>query len=179
MSSIQQQTDTTVHTDSSSSGSSGSSASSAASTYSAAQQNSSVKVQLVHAVTGARAAKLYKLELRTLERLLAVHGSVGQTSSVLLKLLKAPPGWRPTQEQQQQCDIIELKYDGNDFTQEGFECIIQYVYGGLVSGVTVGLLDTDKAAVALQAADFFGLTALRQATEQFAQRCGASLATDA
>jgi ankyrin repeat protein len=112
MSSIQQQTDTTVHTDSSSSGSSGSSASSAASTYSAAQQNSSVKVQLVHAVTGARAAKLYKLELRTLERLLAVHGSVGQTSSVLLKLLKAPPGWRPTQEQQQQCDIIELKYDG-------------------------------------------------------------------
>jgi hypothetical protein len=68
---------------------------------------------------------------------------------------------------------------GNDFTQEGFECIIQYVYGGLVSGVTVGLLDTDKAAVALQAADFFGITALRQATEQFAQRCGASLATDA
>jgi hypothetical protein len=53
--------------------------------------------------------------------------------------------------------------------------MIQHVYGGLVSGVTVGLLDTDKAAVALQAADFFGLTALRQATEQFAQRCGASL----
>jgi Ankyrin repeats (3 copies) len=112
MSSIQQHTDTTVHTVSTSSGSSGSSASSAASTCSAAQQDSSVRVQLVHAVTGARAAKLYKLELRTLERLLAVHGSVGQHSSVLLKLLKTPPGWRPMQEQQQQCDIIELKYDG-------------------------------------------------------------------
>jgi hypothetical protein len=49
----------------------------------------------------------------------------------------------------------------------------------MLNGVTVGLLDTDTAAVALQAADFFGITALRQATEQFAQRCGASLATDA
>jgi hypothetical protein len=56
--------------------------------------------------------------------------------------------------------------------------MIQYVYSGMLNGVTVGLLDTDKAAVALQAADFFGLTALRQATEQFAQRCGATLASD-
>jgi hypothetical protein len=53
------------------------------------------------------------------------------------------------------------------------------VYNGMLNGVTVGLLDTDKAAVALQAADFFGLTALRQATVQFAYRCGVSLAADA
>jgi hypothetical protein len=48
----------------------------------------------------------------------------------------------------------------------------------MLNGVTIGLLDTDKAAAALQAADFFGLTALRQATEVFAQQCGASLITD-
>jgi hypothetical protein len=48
----------------------------------------------------------------------------------------------------------------------------------MLNGVTLGLLDTDRAAVALQAADFFGLAALRQATEQFAQRCGAVLASD-
>jgi hypothetical protein len=69
-------------------------------------------VQLVHAVTGVKAAKVYKLELRTLERLLAVHSSADHTSSVLLKLLQPPSGWRPTQEQQQQCGTIELKYDG-------------------------------------------------------------------
>jgi hypothetical protein len=55
--------------------------------------------------------------------------------------------------------------------------VIQYVYSGMLNGVTLGLLDTAKAAAALQAADFFGLTALRQATEQFAERCGACLAT--
>jgi hypothetical protein len=44
--------------------------------------------------------------------------------------------------------LLQL-HTGNDFTEGGFECMIQYVYSGLVSGVTVGLLDTDKAAVAL------------------------------
>jgi hypothetical protein len=72
----------------------------------------------------------------------------------------------------------DVLYTGNDFTEEGFDCVIQYVYSGMLNGVTIGLLDTDKAAAALQAADFLGLTALRQATEAFAQQCGASLATD-
>jgi Ankyrin repeats (3 copies)/Ankyrin repeats (many copies) len=115
--STQQHTNTTVHTDNShSSGiisirsTAGSSGSSAAT--SAVQQRSSISVQLVHAVTGVKAAKLYNLELRTLERLLAVHSSVDQTSCVLLNLLKAPSGWRSKQEQQQQDGTVELQYDG-------------------------------------------------------------------
>jgi hypothetical protein len=102
--SIQQQhTGTNVHSDSmvsnggsDSSNSSSNSAVVAAAAYAGAssssaatggvQHSSSITVQLVHAVSGVKAAKLYKLELRTLERLLAVHS--GQTSSVLLNLLR-------------------------------------------------------------------------------------------
>jgi Ankyrin repeats (many copies)/Ankyrin repeats (3 copies) len=113
-SSIQQTCRTGVHTDSSNSSSSSSSGISAAAAAATGevQQNSNITVQLVHAVTGVKAAKLYKLELHTLARLLAVHSSVGKTSSVLLNLLRTPTGWRTTQEQQQQGGTIELKYDG-------------------------------------------------------------------
>jgi hypothetical protein len=122
ISSVQQYTSTAVHTGSSKSSSgNGSSGTSAAAAYAGAssssaatgdaQNSSGITVQLVHAVTGVKAAKLYKLELRTLERLLAVHSSDGQTSSVLLNLLRPPTGWR-TQQQQQQCDTTELKYAG-------------------------------------------------------------------
>jgi hypothetical protein len=53
--------------------------------------------------------------------------------------------------------------------------MVHYLYSGSVNGVTAGLLNTDKAAVALQAADFFGVTALRRAIEQCAQRCGGTV----
>jgi hypothetical protein len=53
--------------------------------------------------------------------------------------------------------------------------MIQYLYSGSVTGVTTGVLSADKAAVALQAADFFGVTALRRAIEQCAQRCEATI----
>jgi ankyrin repeat protein len=115
-SSTQQHSGTAVYidsvTDSTDSSSGGSCSSSAAN--SAVQQYSSVTVQLVHAITGVKAAKLYKLELHTLEQLLAVHSSVSQTSSVLLNLLRPPMGWssQEQQQQQQQCNTIELRYDG-------------------------------------------------------------------
>jgi hypothetical protein len=67
---------------------------------------------------------------------------------------------------------------GSDFTEAGFECIIRFLYTGSVPAVTEGVLDVDKAAVALQAADFFGIAALRRATESFVELCGGSLATD-
>jgi hypothetical protein len=69
------------------------------------------------------------------------------------------------------CSLIT----GEDFTTEGFEFMIQYLYSGSVTGVTTGVLSADKAAVALQAADFFGVTALRRAIEQCAQRCEATI----
>jgi BTB/POZ domain len=68
-------------------------------------------------------------------------------------------------------------FAGDDFKAEGFESMVHYLYSGSVNGVTAGLLNTDKAAAALQAADFFGVTALRRAVEQCAQRCGAIIET--
>jgi hypothetical protein len=64
---------------------------------------------------------------------------------------------------------------GNDFTDEGVEYLVQFKYTGFVSAVTEGLLDVDTVAVALQAADFFGIAALRHAAEQFVQLCGGSV----
>jgi hypothetical protein len=66
-------------------------------------------------------------------------------------------------------------FTGDDFAAEGFEYMVLYRYSGSVSDVTTGLLSTDKATVALQAADFFGVIALRRAIEQCAQRCGATV----
>jgi BTB/POZ domain len=64
---------------------------------------------------------------------------------------------------------------GNNFTEAGFEQIVQFMYTGFVPAVTEGLLDVDKVAVALQAADFFGIAALRHAAEQFVKLCGGSV----
>jgi ankyrin repeat protein len=120
----QYSSDTVQHGTGSSCSSGSSCNSTAATTTGSMQQNSSITVQLVHAVTGAKPAKLYKLELRTLERLLAVHSSVDQTSSVLLNLPRPPIGWRTTNEQQQQHDVVELKYDG--------ECLLLAVFCSIV-----------------------------------------------
>jgi BTB/POZ domain len=57
---------------------------------------------------------------------------------------------------------------GSDFTEEGFECIVSFLYTGSVDGVTTGVLDATKLAAALQAADHFKLDALRHSAEQFA-----------
>jgi hypothetical protein len=49
------------------------------------------------------------------------------------------------------------------------------MYAGFVPAVTEGQLDADKVAVALHAADFFGIAALRTAAERFVELCGGSL----
>jgi hypothetical protein len=71
------------------------------------------------------------------------------------------------------CCCYTLAYDvncaGSDFTEEGFECVVSFLYTGSVDGITTGVaLDTAKQAVALQAADHFKLDALRHSAEQFA-----------
>jgi hypothetical protein len=66
---------------------------------------------------------------------------------------------------------------GSDFTEAGFECIVRFLYTGSVSAVTDGVLDVDAAAVALQAADFFGVAALRRSIERCVELFGGSLQT--
>jgi Ankyrin repeats (3 copies)/Ankyrin repeat len=67
-----------------------------------------VDLRLVHAVTGAAAAE-YTLNIRTLERLLAITDqSAGDSASVLMNILRPPSGWHAPL----QSSSIELKFDG-------------------------------------------------------------------
>jgi hypothetical protein len=67
-----------------------------------------VKLRLVHAVTGAAAAE-YTLDVRTLERLIAVtEESDEHSASVLMNMLRPPSSWSAPV----QSGCIELKFDG-------------------------------------------------------------------
>jgi hypothetical protein len=78
-----------------------------------------ILVQLVHAVTGVKAAKQYQFDLSTLHQL---HTSIsGSEPSALLNMLQ-PSSWgahkqqqqkqQQAQQQQQKQRIVELKCDG-------------------------------------------------------------------
>jgi hypothetical protein len=109
-----------VHADACSSSSISSSTTNATAATSAGRDSAAaaavaqvVVVQLVHAVSGAKADKQYQFELGTLKRL---HDSTsGSEQCALLNMLQPPPGWSlPAQQQhqQQQQRVVELKYDG-------------------------------------------------------------------
>jgi hypothetical protein len=64
---------------------------------------------------------------------------------------------------------------GNDFTEEGFASIIEYLYTGDVVGVTCGILNCDKLQAALQAAQYFDMMTLDTAARSWAQTTGATV----
>jgi hypothetical protein len=66
---------------------------------------------------------------------------------------------------------------GNDFTEEGFASVIEYLYTGAVVGVTCGILDCDKLQATLQAAQYFNLTMLDKAARSWAQQLSAITGT--
>jgi BTB/POZ domain len=65
----------------------------------------------------------------------------------------------------------------NDFTEEGFASLIEYLYTGEVVGVTYGILDCDKVQATLQAAQYFNLMTLDTAAFSWAQTSGVTVAT--
>jgi BTB/POZ domain len=56
---------------------------------------------------------------------------------------------------------------GVDFTEQGFDSVMEYLYTARVDGATTGLVDLDAVHSALQAAQYFNLGSLTQAVQQF------------
>jgi BTB/POZ domain len=73
---------------------------------------------------------------------------------------------------------ITVSLTGSDFTEEGFECIMEYVYTSAVRGVTYGVLDCDKLLATLQAAQYFNIDALDTAARKWAEQFDVTIAEE-
>jgi hypothetical protein len=158
----------------------------AADVLTAAQQRIA-RVQPVHASTGQRGHQLYTIDT---ELLATLHTQRGETGvNVLCNMLVAPPGWSTgaaitcatvantaatSTTTSTAADTVKyLQFDeGVDYSELGFECVLQYYYTAIVQGATYGTVDTEKLRATLQAAQFFSLDTLAAAAKQFAQDSG-------
>jgi hypothetical protein len=70
---------------------------------------------------------------------------------------------------------IDKLITGNDFTEDGFASILEYLYTRAVAGVTCGIIDCDKVQATLQAAQYFNLGTLSIATRSWAQTNGITI----
>ena len=66
---------------------------------------------------------------------------------------------------------------GSDFTVEGFEAVLEYLYTSAVQGATEGEYNLIKMHTVRQAADFFGLSKLADAVTRWARECGVNVDT--
>jgi BTB/POZ domain len=55
-----------------------------------------------------------------------------------------------------------------DFTEQGFDSVLEYMYTARVDSATTGLIDLAEVHTTLQAAQYFSLDSLTQAVQQFA-----------
>jgi hypothetical protein len=139
-----------------------------------------VKVQLMHATTGERAHAVYTIDTTLLAALHTQRGEAGV--NVLASMLVAPSSWSSavaaagstTTTAGTAADIAKhLQYDDDvDFSELGFECVLQYYYTASVQGATCGAVDIDKLQATLQAAQFFGLDKLAAAAKEFVKASG-------
>jgi BTB/POZ domain len=58
-------------------------------------------------------------------------------------------------------------HTGVDFTEQGFDSVMEYLYTARVDSATTGLVDLGKVQSVLQAAQYFSLDSLTQAVQQF------------
>jgi len=63
------------------------------------------------------------------------------------------------------CALLLLA--GSDFTEAGFDAMLEWLYTSAVQGVTWGQTDTKLQKCALQAADFFGLSVFKAGIESW------------
>jgi BTB/POZ domain len=54
-----------------------------------------------------------------------------------------------------------------DFTEQGFDSVMEYLYTARVESATTGLVDLAVVHTTLQAAQYFSLDSLPQAVQQF------------
>ena len=69
-------------------------------------------------------------------------------------------------------------YKGSDFTVEGFEAVLEYLYTTAVQGATEGEYNLTRMHAVRQAADFFGLPKLADAVTSWAGACGIDVKCD-
>jgi ankyrin repeat protein len=131
------------------------------------------RVQLMHATTGERAHTVYTIDTKLLAALHTLRGETGV--SVLANMLVAPSSWGAAASTAGAAAnaVKYLQYnDDVDFSELGFECVLQYYYTASVQGATSGAVDIDKLQATLQAAQFFGLDNLAAAAKDFAKASG-------
>ena len=63
---------------------------------------------------------------------------------------------------------------GSDSTEQGFDCMLEYLYTSHVQGATDGVVVMDKVHATLQAAGFFGLPKLAEAVRHWIKTLGIS-----
>eukprot|EP00953_Heterococcus_sp_UTEX-ZZ885_P027841 14890-Heterococcus_DN1.PRE.3 len=136
-----------------------------------------VRVQLVHASTGEGAHEVYAIDTTLLAALHTQRGESG--ASVLANMLAASSWWGAAAAATVSgttaaaASIKHLQYDDDlDFSELGFECVLQYYYTASVQGATSGAVDIDKLQATLQAAQFFGLDQLAASAKEFAKGSG-------
>jgi BTB/POZ domain len=56
---------------------------------------------------------------------------------------------------------------GVDFTEQGFDSVMEYLYTARVESATTGLVDLAVVHTTLQAAQYFSLNSLTHAVQQF------------
>eukprot|EP00953_Heterococcus_sp_UTEX-ZZ885_P017904 10014-Heterococcus_DN1.PRE.3 len=154
-----------------------------------ASQGHAVQVQLVHAETGEKSKQVYTVYTALLAKLQAPTSTTAATNNtdttpnVLLNMLAPTGQWSLSDDSittttAANSNIKLLTYDGSDFTEEGFECILEYVYTSAVRGVTHGALDCDKLQATLQAAQYFNADILDSVARKWAEQCGVTIATE-
>jgi hypothetical protein len=75
------------------------------------------------------------------------------------------------------CFTCSLRRAGIAFNEQGFDCVMEYLFTGAVQGVTAGRLDVDKLQAALLAAEFFHVDALAQDAQYWAALSGVEIDT--
>jgi hypothetical protein len=73
------------------------------------------------------------------------------------------------------CHCMITILTGNDFTEDGFGSIIEYLYTGAVLGVTCGIPDCDQLQATLQAAQYFDVSTLGVVARNWAQTNGITI----
>eukprot|EP00953_Heterococcus_sp_UTEX-ZZ885_P025369 13788-Heterococcus_DN1.PRE.2 len=134
-------------------------AAAAVATAALVSSNAVKKFQLVNADTGAKGKRVYTNDSALLAKLHTVHayGEFALDVNFTAAL--------------QNADVTPVSYKESDFTEQGFDCVMEYLYTAKVDNVTYGFIDKDKFRAALQCADFLGVVGLDESANEWAEQC--------
>jgi hypothetical protein len=62
-----------------------------------------------------------------------------------------------------------------DFTEQGFDCVMEFLHTAKVRNVTCDAIDTVKLKAAVQCAEFLGVLGLDESANEWAKQCGVDL----